>query len=59
MRIPLKMLNKACQNFDLKTRSILPCLSYLLDFSELVASGEDGSDVDDTAKCGDGVEDVI
>ena len=37
------------------------CLSYLLDFSELVASGEEGSDADDddTAKCGDGVEDVI
>ena len=47
------------KNFDLRTRSILPCLSYLLDFSELVASGEEGSDVDNTAKCGDGVEDVI
>ena len=38
---------------------ILPCLSYLLDFSELVASGEEGSETDDTAKCGEGVEDVI
>ena len=38
---------------------VFPCRSYLLDFSELVASGEEGSDADDTAKCGDGVEDVI
>ena len=39
--------------------SVLPCLSYLLDFSEFVASGEEGSETDDTAKCGEGVEDVI
>ena len=38
------------------------CRSYLRDFSELVASGEDGSEAeaaDDRAKCGDGVEELI